>query len=234
MKKSIFTPLASLLLVATLSLADQSEDPIIALLGGVPASSESDTPTTPAVEPTVTPTVTPTATPVVEPVTKEEVTGLYVANFNRAPDSEGLNYWVHSEVSIEMIAMSFYAQQETKELYPEGYSNADFINEVYENLFGREPDSEGFEYWVDELDSRTVSKAVFILAVLNGSSGDDKKLMEKKRDVGLEFAESGQNDIDKAREVVQAVTITTTTIHSSYNSEIDIDIDGNNNSVNIN
>ncbi|HKK66575.1 MAG TPA: DUF4214 domain-containing protein, partial [Bacteroidales bacterium] len=57
-------------------------------------------------------------------VTKQEVTEVYVATFNRAPSAEGLDYWVNEsfggDPEIEQIAMSFFDQPETQEKYPEG------------------------------------------------------------------------------------------------------------------
>ena len=43
------------------------------------------------------------------------VAKLYVATFDRAPDSAGLDYWVNlSGLSLEEIATSFFDQPETK------------------------------------------------------------------------------------------------------------------------
>jgi len=41
--------------------------------------------------------------------TKDEVAKLYVATFNRAPDSAGLDYWVNnSNLKLSQIAKSFF------------------------------------------------------------------------------------------------------------------------------
>jgi hypothetical protein len=76
--------------------------------------------------------------------TKQEISKLYVATFNRAPDSGGLDYWVNnSGLKLSEIAQSFFDQEETQEKYPEGTSNRDFIQAVYNNLFNRDPDTLG-------------------------------------------------------------------------------------------
>jgi len=138
--------------------------------------------------------------------THTSVTKLYVATFNRAPDGDGLNYWVGSGLTIEDIAMSFFDQDETRELYPEGYSSQEFIKAIYRNLFNREPDREGLEYWVKALDDHSISKSLFILAVLNGAVGDDATILNNKTTVGLRFVESGSNNIDISRRVMRDVT----------------------------
>lgn len=139
--------------------------------------------------------------------TRENVTELYVATFNRAPDSAGLDYWLHdSGLQLEGIARSFFDQPETRELYPEGYSNRDFIEQVYLNLFNREPDSAGWDYWENELDSGRIPKSEFILAVMNGAQGDDAVILQNKEEVGEYFAQKGLNDTDLAKDVMKNIT----------------------------
>jgi len=38
-------------------------------------------------------------------------------------------------------------------------SNKDFIKESYRNLLNREPDSEGLQYWIDDLEKNGQSRA---------------------------------------------------------------------------
>ena len=121
-----------------------------------------------------------------EVATQTNVTRLYIATFDRTPDQAGLDYWVESSgLSLEDIATSFFDQEETKEKYPEGYSTVDFIISIYTNLFQRSPDSAGSDYWIGELDSGSISKSVFILAVVNGAVGDDATILETKTEIAL-------------------------------------------------
>jgi len=139
--------------------------------------------------------------------TKESVTKLYVATFNRAPDSAGLNYWLYnSGLSLEGIAKSFFDQPETKALYPSDYSNHDFVKAVYENLFNREPDREGWSYWENELkDNPNINRSVFILAVINGALDNDAVILSNKEKVGEYFADKGLNDSQKAKEIMEGI-----------------------------
>ncbi len=132
---------------------------------------------------------------------------LYIAIFDRAPDADGLNYWANiSGLPIESIASSFFDQPETKAKYPDGYSNSDFIASVYQNLFKRVPDDKGWEYWIGELDSGSIAKSTFILAVINGALGDDGVVLDNKTEVGLAFAQSGSNDTTSATTILSGVT----------------------------
>jgi len=136
------------------------------------------------------------------------VTELYIATFDRAPDSEGLNFWVNtSGFSIEEVAMSFFDQEETKEKYPSSISEEEFINQVYYNLFRRAPDKEGFSYWLDALKNNpNIHRSVFILAVINGATGRDKDLLTNKTTVGLSFAHDGRDDYVESVAILVDVT----------------------------
>jgi endonuclease YncB( thermonuclease family) len=138
---------------------------------------------------------------------REEIAKLYVATFSRAPDSAGLDYWANdSGLSIDEIAQSFFDQDETQSLYPSSTSNRDFVESVYQNLFNRQPDSAGWDYWENELDMGSFSKNSFILAVINGALDSDADILNNKNEVGLYFANKGLSDTDSAKTVMQNVS----------------------------
>ncbi len=148
--------------------------------------------------------------------TNESVTKLYIATFDRAPDKAGLEYWVNeSKLSLENIATSFFDQPETKNLYPTGTSTEAFIEAIYTNLFKRDPDTAGAEYWKKDLESGVVNKSVFILAVVNGAKDDDATLLANKTEVGLKFVESGSNDVIKAKEIMANITKDDATVNDA-------------------
>ncbi len=154
-----------------------------------------------------------------EEATKESVTKLYIATFDRAPDNAGLDYWVYnSNLSQEEIAMSFFEQQETKDKYPIGTSNEEFINSTYTNLFKRTPDDAGMSYWNDELNSGSIAKPIFIQAVVNGALADDATLLKNKTDVGLLFASSGNNDVGLAKEILSKITTNNESVSNALKS----------------
>jgi len=155
--------------------------------------------------------------------TTENVAKLYVATFERAPDSAGLAYWVNnSGLELEGIAQSFFDQSETQTLYPSGTENSAFITSVYNNLFDRAPDAAGLAYWADELSSGRIQKSEFILAAINGaqdsSEGNDLSMVANKTEVGLAFANAGLNDITDARNILANVTDVDTTVNAALNA----------------
>jgi hypothetical protein len=160
---------------------------------------------------------------VTKAISPADVAKLYVATFDRAPDAAGLDYWVNgSGLGIEQIAQSFFDQPETKALYQVGTTNTNFVTSVYSNLFNRTPDVAGKDYWVHELDTGSVAKQNFILAVMNGALDTgvslDATILNNKMNVGLSYANHGFNNIDLARTVMDHIDATS----ASYDSAIRI------------
>ncbi len=135
--------------------------------------------------------------------TRENVTKLYIATFDRAPDSQGLDHWVDiSGFNLEEIAQSFFDQDETYQLYGDVSDIDTFIVAIYNNLFKREANNSGYTYWKERLVDGTIAPSLFILAVMNGAQGDDKAILENKTEVGLAFADKGLSNIDDARSIM--------------------------------
>ncbi|MBL0721966.1 MAG: DUF4214 domain-containing protein [Sulfurovum sp.] len=142
-------------------------------------------------------------------VTKEQVAELYVAYFNRAPDTEGLDYWVNSDLEIEEISSSFYMQEETTFNYPHTMTDSIFVNTIYLNLFNRNADPTGLVYWENELANETVSRPNMILAITKGAVNagkiQDVTILNNKTEVGLYSADAGVNNVKKSIDVMKDV-----------------------------
>lgn len=84
-----------------------------------------------------------------------DVLRLYWAFFVRDPDVGGAKYWIgfyNNGVTLDVIAVNFAGSVEFVNRYG-APSNADYINAIYGNILGREPDAEGYLYWLDLLDT---------------------------------------------------------------------------------
>lgn len=149
------------------------------------------------------------------------LTELYVAYFNRAPDAEGLSFWatafVKNGFSLNEIAELFFTDVEAAALY-DGVSDGDFVQAVYNNVFGRDADTAGFNFWTGQLASGNVTESTFIVDLLAGaraSTGDpdDVAYVDAKTDIGLYFAViQGQNNTDDATDVMDTFNGTTESI----------------------
>ena len=85
-----------------------------------------------------------------------EMFRLYNAAFKRFPDPNGLKYWIDEYSSgrntKKVVAASFVLSDEFKRRYGENVSNGQYITNMYKNVFDREPDQGGYDYWVGSLD----------------------------------------------------------------------------------
>lgn len=141
----------------------------------------------------------------------DKLMSLYIATFDRAPDISGLNYWkeeiVSGRMTIERVAESFFDQPETKNRYPNSMDIGKFINSIYLNVLGREPDSAGKNYWSGELISGQVKKQNFILAIINGAKGDDVTYLNNKKEIGEYFTtQLKSDDTTLAQDIMKNIT----------------------------
>lgn len=81
---------------------------------------------------------------------------LYSAYFLRIPDYEGLAYWMNEyssgNRSLGDISGFFAGSPEFQMTYG-SLDNGEFVQLVYRNVLGRDPEPEGFEFWTGELDA---------------------------------------------------------------------------------
>ena len=153
----------------------------------------------------------PTPAPPVDPALRDLVE-MYVAYFDRAPDTEGLYYWfgrLQDGMTMPQIAASFFVQPESQAAYPNADDNAFLVRTAYDNLLQRSPDAEGEAYWVAALDNGDVSRAEFMLAIINGAKADtgspeDARVIGQKGDIGIDYAVTEKlNDVEDAREAME-------------------------------
>ena len=81
-------------------------------------------------------------------------TRLYRAAFLRNPDTSGLDYWVRQRWAGRgpvSIANHFASSSEFVAKYG-SLTNDDFVTRIYQNVFERDPDPSGRDYWVRKLD----------------------------------------------------------------------------------
>lgn len=92
----------------------------------------------------------------------EFVTRLYKVCLKRDPDNDGLNYWVSElkdkrETGVAVASGFIFS----KELQEKSYSNEDYVNIMYDAFFGREADTDGFNYWVKCMNDGMTRQEIF-------------------------------------------------------------------------
>jgi len=94
----------------------------------------------------------------------DQVARLYEAYLRRAPDADGLRFWVDRRSTgsaIAEISEAFAQSPEFTNRYGQ-LSNADFVDLVYQNVLGREPDAAGASSWLTQLNAGLTRGAMMV------------------------------------------------------------------------
>ena len=118
---------------------------------------------------------------------------LYVAYYNRPGDPAGLEYWNGSVDarggSLTEISAAFASSQEYKDAYG-GKDNRTVVNTVYQNLFGRDGEKAGVDYWAGLLDSKAISVDGVVTAIAGGARDADLVAFDNKVKFATAFTEA--------------------------------------------
>lgn len=148
---------------------------------------------------------------------REQVSQLYVALFGRAPDGEGLGYWVgqlDAGKTMVDVANTMYATAPARVLYPSFLTNQEIIGNFYTNVLGRTADADGLNFWTGKLNAAGATAGSVIAEMINtvaNYSGTDpagltsQKLFNNKVAVAQWYGEQNGN-IAGANTVLTAVT----------------------------
>ena len=111
----------------------------------------------------------------------DAVQRLYVAYFNRPADPASLSVYEAmrppdreaTQAELEAIAETYFSpSSEYQNLYS-GMSNAQIINQLYQNLFGREAEAEGLLHWTGKLQDGSETFASIALQLTYSAQGTD-------------------------------------------------------------
>lgn len=129
-----------------------------------------------------------------------QLTDLYLAFFNRAPDVSGLEYWqrehFNSGRTFDRVSRDFAWSTEAQAWFPTGSDDRLFVQRIYQNCFDRDPDAGGWDYWTaqlralgtTDLNARGSFVGRLILGAYAESSGpEDRGLLSNKHDVALYY-----------------------------------------------
>ena len=106
----------------------------------------------------------------VTPEMRTQVSQLYVALFGRAPDSEGLGYWVQqvaNGASIATVADAMYGTTPARTYYPLYLTPEEIVTKFYQNVLGRNPDTDGKTYWTGELQKTDATPGSVIAKMIS-------------------------------------------------------------------
>jgi hypothetical protein len=101
---------------------------------------------------------------------------LYQAAFNRAPDVNGLSYWVgvhEAGASLNDIAAGFTASAEFQQLYGVNPTPDVVVDKLYNNVLHRAGDSAGMAYWLTVLIRRDATLPQVLAFFAEGKENKD-------------------------------------------------------------
>ena len=101
---------------------------------------------------------------------RTQVSQLYVALFGRAPDTDGLGFWVQqlgAGKSLTDVANTMYATEPARVYYPSYLTNQEIISSFYVNVLGRAADAEGLAFWTAKLNASGASVGSVITEMIN-------------------------------------------------------------------
>lgn len=112
----------------------------------------------------------------------------YVAYYGRCADPGGLDYWTQQLRSrngdLGSIINAFGNSQEFLNQYG-GLSYSQLIDTIYHQMFNRDPDPAGKEFYLRHLQNGTMTLATITLNVLDGATGTDRTIVNNKVRVAL-------------------------------------------------
>ena len=144
-------------------------------------------------------------------LTKSEIIELYTATFNRAADADGVAYWLtQTQLNQTEMANAFLASTEAAALYPTTQTTTEYVEAIYNNLFGHAADADGLAYWIAQLDGGTVAKESMVVAVVNGALGTDQTIVDNRTAVSTKYVDGNSNatDVSLASVTADAATLT--------------------------
>ncbi len=133
-------------------------------------------------------------------VYEERVLAIYIAYYGRPADSGGLAYWssrLRAEGGqIDSIIDAFGESREYRERFG-NLTATQLVTNLYGQLFGREPDKGGLNFYVGKLQSREWSLPKIAVVILDGIRGDDVAIIDNRIEFSKQYvslSESGALD----------------------------------------
>ncbi|MGT2509460.1 DUF4214 domain-containing protein [Cupriavidus basilensis] len=113
----------------------------------------------------------------------DQVQKVYIAYYGRPADPVGLEHWSTkldlAGGNLNAIIDAFGNSTESNALYG-NQSNAAKVNAIFQQMFNREADTSGLNFYVQLISSGKATLASIALDILNGATGTDKTAIEAK------------------------------------------------------
>lgn len=117
---------------------------------------------------------------------EQQVSDAYLAYYGRPADVGGLGYWSERLAAaggdLADIIQAFGESEEFANRFG-GLDAAALIVNLYRQLFGRDPDTDGLAFYLDELENGRLTLQSIALDLLNGAQALDAAIVAARREV---------------------------------------------------
>jgi len=125
----------------------------------------------------------------------------YIAYYGRPADIGGLTYWADrlnaAGGNLSAIIQAFGTSAEAQDLYGD-MSYAAAVNTIYNQIFGRDADTTGLNWYVQRLGNGTFTLVDVAQRIIDGATGSDATIVANK----LVAAQSFTDAFDTTAEIV--------------------------------
>jgi len=156
---------------------------------------------------------------------EEVVLGAYLAYYGRPGDPEGLAYWSNRLANeggdINSIITAFGESDEYQQRFG-SLNSTELVTNLFLQMFGRQPDSGGLNFYVGKLDTGEWSLQRISLAILNGVQGDDITVVDNKLAFSkvfvdkIELGEAEQPSAEALADVIAGIDETSESLDDAY------------------
>ncbi|MBK5938908.1 DUF4214 domain-containing protein [Halochromatium roseum] len=117
---------------------------------------------------------------------EQRVTEAYVAYYGRPADAAGLAYWADRLEAdggdLASIIDAFGVSAEFDDRFG-SLDHTQLVTNLYQQLFGRDPDPAGLAFYTGELDAGRMGLQTIALNILDGTQGDDVPVRDHRLQV---------------------------------------------------
>ncbi|WP_346799127.1 DUF4214 domain-containing protein [Halomonas sp. Bachu 37] len=152
--------------------------------------------------------------------TQDLVQQLYLAYYGRPADPGGLAYWSEqldaNDGDLDSAINFFGDSDEFTQRYGDE-EPTDLVNNMYQQLFGRDAEEEGLEFYTEKLESGEVSLAQIAGIISQNAANEDETTVQNRVSVANDFTreveerglEYGPDEIEAASQLVANVNADT-------------------------
>jgi len=144
---------------------------------------------------------------------EQEIQPAYFGYYGRVADTGGLDFWSGQLEAaggdLSAVIDAFGNSQEFDDVFG-GLTNEELVTNLYQQIFGRDPDPEGFDFYVSSLYAGTRTLQSIALDILYGARNDDAVIIANKLSVSNHFVTElerlGLGYLEGSRAILAAVT----------------------------